>query len=66
MTNVVIFNGHLEYFTAICYMLWPFGIFCVHLVYQSRFTKTSGNPGMYNRAASWKQEIFAPIFFKKS
>jgi hypothetical protein len=27
----------LEYFTAIWYNLWPFGIVCSHLVYFSRF-----------------------------
>jgi hypothetical protein len=25
MESVGIFYGHLEYFTAICYVLWPFG-----------------------------------------
>jgi hypothetical protein len=25
--------GHLVYFTAICYILWPFVIFCGNLVY---------------------------------
>jgi hypothetical protein len=25
MENAVIFYGHLEYFTAIWYILWPFG-----------------------------------------
>jgi hypothetical protein len=41
MENVYIFYGHLVYFTAIrytyfiamSYILWPFGIFCGHLVY---------------------------------
>jgi hypothetical protein len=27
------FYGHLVYFTAICYILWPFGIFYGYLVY---------------------------------
>jgi phosphotransferase system glucose/maltose/N-acetylglucosamine-specific IIC component len=31
--NVVIFYDHLEYFTAIWYNLWPFGIFCGYLVF---------------------------------
>jgi hypothetical protein len=29
----VVFNDNLEYFTAISYDLWPFGIVCGHLVY---------------------------------
>jgi hypothetical protein len=33
MENVVIFYDHLEYFTAIWYNLWPFGIVCGNLVY---------------------------------
>jgi hypothetical protein len=31
--KMLVFFGHLEYFTAICYILWPFGTFCGHLVY---------------------------------
>jgi hypothetical protein len=31
--GVDIYYGHLVYFTAIWYILWPFGIFCGHLVY---------------------------------
>jgi hypothetical protein len=30
--NVGIFYDHLVYFTAIVNNLWPFGIFCGHLV----------------------------------
>jgi hypothetical protein len=30
MVNVGIFCGHLEYLTAIWYILWPFGTFCGH------------------------------------
>jgi hypothetical protein len=37
MSNVVLFYDHLEYFTAIWYTLWPFGIVCGNLVYFSRF-----------------------------
>jgi uncharacterized protein YhhL (DUF1145 family) len=33
MENLGIFYGHLVYFTAIGNILWPFGIFCRHLVY---------------------------------
>jgi hypothetical protein len=35
--NVGIFYDHLEYFTAIWYNLWPFGVVCGHLVYFSQF-----------------------------
>jgi hypothetical protein len=31
--NLGIFDDHLVYFTAIGNMLWPFGIFCGHLVH---------------------------------
>jgi hypothetical protein len=37
MENVGIFYGHLEYFNAIWYILWPFGIVCGHLIYFSQF-----------------------------
>jgi hypothetical protein len=32
MENVVIFYDHSEYFTAIWYNLWLFGIVCSYLV----------------------------------
>jgi hypothetical protein len=31
--KMLMFYGHLEYITAIWYILSPFGIFCVHLVH---------------------------------
>jgi hypothetical protein len=37
MKNVGIFFDRLEYFTAIWYNLWPFGIACGHLLYFSKF-----------------------------
>jgi hypothetical protein len=37
MEKVGKFYDHLEYFTAICYNLWPFGIVCGHLVCFSQF-----------------------------
>jgi hypothetical protein len=37
MVNVGIFYYHLEYFMAILYNLWPFGIVCGHLLYFSQF-----------------------------
>jgi hypothetical protein len=50
MENVGLFYGHLEYITAIRYILWPFGelvviwyIFhCFGILYQEK----SGNPGL--------------------
>jgi hypothetical protein len=30
MKDVGIFYGHLVHFTAISYILWPFGVFCGH------------------------------------
>jgi hypothetical protein len=33
MENLGIFYDHLVYLTAIGNILWPFGIFCGHLVY---------------------------------
>jgi hypothetical protein len=48
LENVNIFNGHLEYFIDIWDILWPFGTFCVHLVYFSVLgfvhQEKSGNP----------------------
>jgi hypothetical protein len=31
--NAYIFYDHLDYFMAIWYKLWPFGVVCGHLVY---------------------------------
>jgi hypothetical protein len=39
MEDVCILFGHLVYFMAICYILWPFGIFYGYLVHFSRFCK---------------------------
>jgi hypothetical protein len=48
MRNAGIFYGHLEYFTVIYYILWPFGIVVVILYIFSRFgilcQEKSGNP----------------------
>jgi hypothetical protein len=33
MENLGIFYDHMVYFTAIGNSLWPFGIFCSHLVH---------------------------------
>jgi hypothetical protein len=35
--KILYFYGHLVYFTAKWYTLWPNGAFCGHLVYFSRF-----------------------------
>jgi hypothetical protein len=37
MDDAVIFYGHLVYFMANWYILWPFGIFYGHLVYFMAF-----------------------------
>jgi hypothetical protein len=37
MEDVCVFYGHLVYFTAIWYILWPFGLFYSYLVYFSPF-----------------------------
>jgi hypothetical protein len=48
LESVGIIYGHSEHLNAICYTLWPFGIFCCHLVYFSRigmpYQEKSGNP----------------------
>jgi hypothetical protein len=45
LKNVGNFYGHLVYFAAISYIIWPFGMFCGRV---SRFgmlyKETSGNP----------------------
>jgi hypothetical protein len=47
MENVFIFYDHLEYFMAIWYILWQFGIVCGQLVYFSYF-------GMFGRRKIWQ------------
>jgi hypothetical protein len=47
MVNFGIFYDHLEYFMAICYNLWPFGIVCGHLLYFSQF-------GMFGPRKIWQ------------
>jgi hypothetical protein len=47
MENVVIFYDYLDYFTAIWYNFWPFGIVCGHLVYFLRF-------GMFGPRKIWQ------------
>jgi hypothetical protein len=43
------FHGHLVYFTAIWYILWPFGIFMVIwsivFFFDKSYQEKSGNPG---------------------
>jgi hypothetical protein len=41
LENVGLFYGHVEYFTANRNMLWPFGIFCGHLVHFSVLVRCS-------------------------
>jgi hypothetical protein len=42
MKNIGLCCGHLAYFVAIWYIVWPFGIFCGHfgMLYQEE----TGNP----------------------
>jgi hypothetical protein len=47
MENDVIFYDRLEYFTAIWYNEWPFGIVCGNLVYFLRF-------GMFGPRQIWQ------------
>jgi hypothetical protein len=47
MENVRPFYDSLEYFTAIWYNLWPFGIVCGDLVYFSKF-------GMFGSIKIWQ------------
>jgi hypothetical protein len=49
MENAGIFYAYLVYFIAIGNILWPFGIFCGHLVFFPILvscTKKSGNPAV--------------------
>jgi hypothetical protein len=47
MVNVTSFYDHLEYFMAIWYNLWPFGIVCGHLLFFSQF-------GMFGPREIWQ------------
>jgi hypothetical protein len=59
MENVGLFYDHLEYFTAIWYNLWPFGIVCGHLVYFSHF-------GMFRpRKPTRQRRKFKPLHAMK-
>jgi hypothetical protein len=61
MENVCIFYDHLEYFTAIWYILWTFGMICGHLVYFSRF-------GMFGPRKIWQPwlvKLFAKLWEKR-
>jgi hypothetical protein len=52
MGNVDIFHDHLEYFMAIWYNLWQFGIVRGHLVYFSHF-------GMFGPRQTWSNTVLA-------
>jgi hypothetical protein len=54
MENVGIFYIHLVYFTAIGNILWPFGIFCGHLVYFPPFLYVvpGANPTIFDFTAT--------------
>jgi hypothetical protein len=55
MKNLGTFYYHLVYFMAIGNMLWPFGIFCGHLVYLYPFwyfvPRKIWQPCLYVRSA---------------
>jgi hypothetical protein len=46
--QICLFYGHFVYLMAIMFILWPFGLFAVYLVYFSRFgvlhQEKFGNP----------------------
>jgi hypothetical protein len=46
MDNVGIFYIFFEYFTALWYILWQFGIICGHLVYFSPFRYVCSNKNL--------------------
>jgi hypothetical protein len=60
MENVATFYAHLEYTTAIWYILWPFGNLVVIWFIFPRFgilyQVKSGNPGVKARG-----KVFAPF-----
>jgi hypothetical protein len=63
---IYVFYGHLEYFVEIWDILWPFGIFCIHLVHFFGFgivyQEKSGNPGPNCRQTAIKRfKIIFPI-----
>jgi hypothetical protein len=61
MENAVIFYGHLEYFTVIWYILWPFGTVVVIWYIFPRFgilcREKSGSPGF-----KWKAHFYFMFF----
>jgi hypothetical protein len=74
MEDVGVFHGHLEYFTAIRYILWPFGNFVVIWYNFPRFgilcREKSGNPVCTAEPASRdrnraKSELMAAIVLQR-
>jgi hypothetical protein len=51
--------GVLEYFTAICHNLWPFGIVCYHLVHFPRFLVCLDLETM--ATLSWTKLLFSKV-----
>jgi hypothetical protein len=64
MEDVVIFYGHLNYFTALRYILWQIEIVCGCLVYFSHFgmfyQEKSGNPDLKGLLFRYFAFIFHP------
>jgi hypothetical protein len=62
MEKIGIFHDQLVYFTTIGNILWPFGIFCGHLVHIPRFgilyQEKSGNPGPESTEDALPQKRF--------
>jgi hypothetical protein len=71
MVNVGTFDDHLEYFMAIWYNLWPFGIVFGHLVYFPNLAcldhEKSGNPSpavfQHRFCCKWQHSILPPAVF---
>jgi hypothetical protein len=68
MVNVGIFNDHLEYFMAIWYNLWPFGIVCGHLLYffPFRYVRTKKNLATLVSPSRFSAKRQNPVFSKAS
>jgi hypothetical protein len=69
MENASIFYGHLEYFTVIWYILWPFGNVVVIWYILSRFgilrQKKSGNPAAGYRAMNTPHTMYETYLPKR-
>jgi hypothetical protein len=64
MEDVGICYVHFVYFAAKWYILWPFGTFCGHLVYFSRFGMLGAkkNLATLNNSQLFRSICFTSIF----